>query len=179
MSYIAYTDLQTFLEVTLTTAEQNAMTPVISALDAIVDAYIGRSFVAGPITEYFDGNTHMFVLSKGPATAISSIEIDDEAIESDDIHNYGNYVKLDYRATPGHQNVKIVYTVSGTVPADIKHALVRWAAEIYKNHKDGGKSPSRVSIGPLSADFTQSADASKIPDFVRMVLDNYKLISVI
>ncbi len=179
MSYITNSDVQTFLETTFTTPEGNAMTPVLSALELAANAYMGRSFGAGPQTEYFDGNTHMFVLSKGPATAITSIEIDDQAIEADDIHNYGNYVKLDYRANPGHQNVKIVYTCSADVPADVKQALVQWAANIFKSHKEGGKSISRVSIGPMSVDYKMSEKASEMPDFVRMVLDSYKLIAVI
>jgi len=173
MSYLAYTDIQTFLETTLTAAEQAVVNQILPGLEAFVDGETGRSWnVEGNITELFDGGSNVFFLTKPKANEVVSVKVDGMAVDADDIYNYGDRVKLDVVVPDGPQVVEIVYKqASSNLPNDLKFALIRWASEIFKSHKEAGKTITRTSSGPISVDF----DTKDLPDYMRRILDRYTL----
>ncbi len=174
MAYIAYTDVETFLNITLSAGGQTLVNAIISAIEAFVDDFCNRKWaVTGNQTEKFDGGTDTFFVKYPPITTIVSVKEDGATLDaSDDYYNYGSYVKLAVAAVDKPQTVEIVYTSGATLPSDLKHAIVRWVSEIFKTQEDAGKTVSRVSTGALSVDFlTQDG----IPKYVEMVLKKYRL----
>jgi hypothetical protein len=71
------------------------------------------------------------------------------------------------------RTVVIVYrTSANAIPGDLKHALIRWVADIFKSQDDAGKTTARWSEGPVSVDYLVQ---DGIPKFVEMVLNTYRL----
>jgi hypothetical protein len=177
MAYLAYTDVEAFLNITLTADGRTLVNAIIPAIEAFVDSYCNRTWskAAGDeIIETFDGGKATFFVKNPPVAEIVSITDDGDAVDADDIYNYGSYIKLAYKASPVPLGVVITYKTSATTPpADLKHALVQWVSQIFKSQSDAGKVTSRISTGPLSIDFLAQ---DGIPKFVEMVLDRYRLV---
>ena len=63
-------------------------------------------------------------------------------------------------------------TSANAIPSDLKHAITRWVADIFKSQDDAGKVAKRVASGPVSVDYLVQ---DGIPKFVEMLLDKYRL----
>ena len=178
MPYLASTDVASFLNVTLTTADAALVTTIIAAISAYLDAFTGRTWTNSAntdIVESFDGNTDTFFPSNIPISQVTSITIDGDPVASDDIKNYGNYLKLIYHANPGPQNVVITYRSSATaLPADLKLALTMWVAQIFKSQSDGGKTVESFSAGSISVKYLTK---DGIPSFVADVIESYRILN--
>lgn len=176
MSYITYTDVQNFLEVSLTPAEQTVVNDLIAAFEAFIDDFCNRTWTKSSstdITEQFDGGTDTFLVKYPPVSSIQSVTIDGSNYTLGDVFNYGSYIVLATIPGKGFQNVIIIYrTTANTIPADLKHVIVRWVADIFKSHKDAGKSLSRLSVGSISMEYTNQESA---PNYVKEVINKYRL----
>ncbi len=176
MSYIIFTDVQNFLEVTLTAPEQTVVNGLIAAFEAYIDDFCNRTWTKSSstdITEKLDGGTDTFIPQHAPVASVQSVTIDGSLYDLSNVFNYGSYIKLATTPTQDFQNVVIVYrTAANTIPADLKHAIVRWVAEIFKTHKEAGKSLSRLSVGSISMEYTNQ---ESMPSYVKEVINKYRL----
>lgn len=175
MPYIAKTDVETFLNITLTTNGQNLVDALIAAIEAYIDRECNRTWTKGStdnITETFDGGTDIF-FTQNPVASIQSFTINGSAYDLNNIYNYGSYLKTKSIVGTNPREIVIVYrTSANTIPADLKHAIIRWVAEIFKSQDDAGKVASRVTSGPVSVEYlTQDG----IPKFVEDVIKHYRL----
>jgi hypothetical protein len=181
MAYLAYTDLETFLNITLASGGQSLANAIIAGISAYADRYCNRTWASSSnteITETFDGGTDAFFVKNPPIASVVSVTEDGDELsaEDEDYFVYDTYVKFPVKALSGSQNVVIKYKTTATaIPADLKHALVQWASQIFKSQSDGGKVATRVSTGPVAVDFIAK---DGVPQFVQMVLDAYRLIPV-
>lgn len=173
--YITNSDVAKFLNISLTVSGQSLVDDLIAAVEKYAEDYCNRKWsVAGEQTELYDGNVDTFLVKYPPITSISSIKVNGDAlIANTDYFNYSTYIKLKGKAIDLPQTVEIKYTSGVSLPADLKHALVRWTAEIFKSQEDAGKTISRYSIGSISVDFLNQ---DGIPKFVEMVLNKYRLL---
>jgi hypothetical protein len=173
MAYATHADVASFLGVTLTSDEQTLVTGLIGALQAHIDKATNRSFeVSGNQTEVFDGNSDTFFVKAPPIASIISVSIDSVVYALSNTFAYGSYIRLATKAPSGNQNVVIVYSSAITVPADVKHAVVRWAGETFQTRDESGKTISRLSLGQYSVEYLAKAG---VPDFVEVVLKRYRL----
>lgn len=176
MSYIIYTDVQNFLEVTLTAAEQTVVNGLIAAFEAFIDDFCNRTWTKSSstdITEQFDGGVNTFLVKYPPIASVQSITIDGEIYDLSNVFNYGSYIKLATTPSQDFQNVVIIYrTSANAIPADLKQAIVRWVSEIFKTHKEAGKSLSRLSVGSISMEYTTQ---ESMPSYVKEVINKYRL----
>jgi hypothetical protein len=179
MPYIAKTDIETFLNITLATNGETLVTALITALDAFADSYCNRTWTNTSnteITELHDGGTDTFFPANPPIASITSVKVDGVLYDSSSIYNYGSYVLLSTKVNYGYQNIEIKYKTSATaIPADLKHALVQWVSQIFKSQSDAGKVVSKVSTGPVNIEYLTK---DGIPQFVQIMLDKYRLTPV-
>lgn len=179
MKYLTLANIADYLETTLSTAENTALTLILNGIESAVERYCDRTWSTSDaeIVEKVDGGGSFFPLRYGPAltTPTPTITVSGEAVTT--VYNYGSYLLTEDPVSSGIQNVTITYSVSSSqLPSDIKLAMIIWAARQFKSHKDAGKDATRVSVGPLSVDYGgQSASAAVIPDFVAKVLDSHRI----
>jgi hypothetical protein len=175
MPYITQSDVATLLQVTLTAPQQAAVNAIIAGVEKAAETYCNRTWgTTSEQTEYFDGGKGVYFPAKSPIASIASIKIDGDAVDADEIYNYGSYVRLGYHAARGYRNVEVKYTPAEALPADVKHALVRWTAELFKSADQGGKDVKRVQIGDAEIEY-QAQTPTTLPPFVEQVLSKYRL----
>lgn len=175
--YITNAQVASFLNVTLSAPEQAVVDDIILAVEAYANNFCNRLFiVSGAQTEKFDGGKNTFFIKFPPINAVTSVTVDGHVENPADVFNYKSYIKLAFAPLPGNQNVVIVYTSAVTLPDDLKHALIRWTAQIFKSREEAGKDASKVTVGSVSIEWLAQQVASLgIPDFVLNVLNKYKL----
>jgi hypothetical protein len=178
MAYLAYTDLEAFLNITLAAGGVSLANAIIAGISAYVDRYCNRTWTNTSnteITETFDGGVDTFFVENPPIASVVSVTEDGDTLSlaDEDYYVYDTYVKFPVKAFSGNQSVVIKYKTSATtIPADLKHALIQWASQIFKSQSDGGKVATRVSSGPVAVEFVAK---DGVPQFVQMVLDAYRL----
>lgn len=172
--YITNAEVASFLNVTFSPADQAVVDDIIAAVEAYANDYCNRLFiVSGNQTEKFDGGINAFFVKYPPINTIVSVTIDGSPYNLAGVFNYKSHVMLSTTPSSGNQNIVIVYTSAVTLPNDLKHALIRWAGQIFKSREDGGKDVSRVTVGSVSIDWLIKEGG--VPDFVLKVLNRYRL----
>jgi len=176
MAYITRSDIETFLNITLNSNGQALVDALIPAIEKYVENYCERNWSTGSttdITETFDGGTDTFFPRICPIASVQLVTINGSVYPLSNIYNYGSYMKLASPAIDLPRTVVIVYrTSANAIPGDLKHALIRWVADIFKSQDDAGKTTARWSEGPVSVDYLVQ---DGIPKFVEMVLNTYRL----
>lgn len=180
MPYLTDVDVSNLLAITLTQAQKDLLNnDVIPAVSKYADEYCNRIFqVNGEQTEVFDGGVNIFFPKYPPVNTINSFKVDGSVYDlANVVVNYKVYIKTQTITGSGLKNVEIKYTSSVMLPADLKHALVRWAAEIFNSSSSAGKDISRFTAGSVTVEYESSgADADNaMPSFVRGVLNRYRL----
>lgn len=175
MAYIAKSDVETFLNITLNSNGQALVDALIAAIEAYVDRECNRTWTKGSsdnITETFDGGTDIF-FPTNPVASIQSLTIAGSAYDVSNVYNYGSYLKTKSIIGTNPREIVLVYrTSANAIPQDLKHAIIRWVSEIFKSQDDAGKTSSRVTSGPVSVEYlTQDG----IPKFVEDVIKHYRL----
>ncbi len=175
MAYIAKSDIETFLNITLNSNGQALVDALIAAIEAYVDRECNRTWTKGVsdnITETFDGGTDI-IFPTNPVASIQSLTIAGSSYDVSNVYNYGSYLKTKSIVGSKPREIVLVYrTSANAIPADLKHAIVRWVAEVFKSQDDAGKVASRVTSGPVSVEYlTQDG----IPKFVEDVIKHYRL----
>lgn len=175
--YITQADVEAYLGVDLTPngiATFELMQPLLQ--DAI-DTYCNRSWnFENPVEETFDisdGTTGLFYVKYPDISAINSISVDGSAIDLTTISNNTARVKF----TPyGSQTVVISYNSAAAQnpPKAIKLAFIQWMARMIQTAPDAGRDVAQTQAGTVSVRYAQDKQPD-MPDFVRMVLDKYRL----
>ncbi len=176
--YITNAQVANFLNVILDPAEQAVVDDIIAAVEAYANDYCNRLFiVSGNQTEKFDGGVNIFFPKYPPVDTITSFNVDGSVYDLADVLNYKTYIKTQTLVSLGFQNVEIKYQSAVSLPEDLKHALVRWAAEIFQSSNSAGKDISRFTAGSVTVEYESSgADTNNaIPSFVREVFNRYRL----
>jgi hypothetical protein len=179
MAYVARSDIETFLNITLNTNGQNTVDAIIPAIEAFVDDYTNRTWTKASgdnIIETYDGGQTLYLPKITPIASVQSIVIDGTTLSTDDYYVYEDYIRLAEKASSGYRNVVITYrTSANSAPADLKHSIVRWVSEIFKSQDSGGKTVSRVTMGPMTIDYLTK---DGIPAYVEKVLNKYRIINI-
>ncbi len=185
MPYITKADVATFLNITLTANGEALVDSLIPAVEAYAKDYCNRTWNNGSIdiVETFDGFADTFFPKNAPIDAITGVTVNGQAIDTAYLYNYGTHIKLgayatmlDYSYRPfGYRSVVITYRANSPLPADLKQALIQWAADIFKSSEDAGKTLTQVHVGTVRAYFTAQ---DGIPKFVEMVLNKYRAIPI-
>lgn len=179
MPYLTDEDVSNLLSVTLTQVQKDLLNnDVIPAVSTYADGYCNRSFeITGEQTEIFDGGVNTFFPKYPPVDTITSFKVGGSAYDLASVSNYKTYIKTQTLISSGLQNVEIKYQSAISLPEDLKHALVRWSAEIFNSSSSAGKDISRFTAGSVTVEYESSgADADNaIPSFVRKVLNRYRL----
>lgn len=176
MAYVQRSDIETFLNITLTANGQALVDALILAIEAYVERECNRkwSYASNTdITETFDGGTDTFFPLHSPIASIQSLTIGGSSYSTSDVYNFGSYLKTKSVIGSKPREIVIVYrTSANAIPQDLKHAIVRWISEIFKSQDDAGKVASRVTSGPVSVEYlTQDG----IPKYVEDVIKHYRL----
>lgn len=206
--YVTQAELEAYLGVTLTPtglAQFNLMLPGIMG---VVDQYCNRTWdFANPVVENFDALTNIGAgvqanysfYVKYPmisATAASptyplaggviSVVIGTTSVDMNYVVSYGTHIKLAAAfpsvilANPlGFKMVQVTYNSdsSKNVPQPVKLAMIQWMARLIQTSPDAGKEATQVQVGTVNATFAKDT-APGIPDFVKLVLDNYRLVAL-
>ena len=176
MPYITHADVETFLNITLNSSGESTVDAIIPAVEAYAERYTNRTFSqTTQKTQLFDGGADTFFPSNVPIDLEEdvTVTIEGTAVDSTEIFVYPTYIKLGFLVGRGNRTVSITYTPAETLPADLKHALIRWTAEIFKSSEDAGKTIKRARVGDqVEMEFlTQDG----VPAYVQNVLDAYRL----
>lgn len=176
MSYIVFEDVEQFLDLTLNSDGQALVTTLAAAISQFVDDYCNRTWTINnttDIVEIYDGGSDTYFPRNTPILSITSVVDNSYTIPANQIYNYGSHIKLGYITTYIPRSVVITYrTSANAIPVDLKHAITRWVADIFKSQDDAGKVAKRVASGPVSVDYLVQ---DGIPKFVEMLLDKYRL----
>jgi hypothetical protein len=174
MAYLTNADVALLLNVTLNSDGEALIDAIIPAVEDYAKSYCGRQWNRGTgnITETFDGGNGYLFPSSTPIDEIVSITEDGSAIDAGDIYNYGTHIRLAYIPSPGLRRIVVTYKSNNPLPNDLKHALIRWTADIFKAAEDAGKTVKSIGVGPLKVDFLAQ---DGIPSYVEMVLNRYRL----
>ena len=179
MSYLTNENVADFLNITLEAAGAALVDDIIASLSAYVDGATGRTWSTGAstdIVEKFDGGGSQFVVSKAPINTVSSVKVDGVTLTADEYYVYGYMVRTDRFTSPGFLNVEITYrTTATTIPADLKHALLQWVAQVFKASTDGGKIATRFSSGPVSMDF---AVKEGVPELMQVMIARHRKFAI-
>lgn len=181
MAYITRSDVETFLNITLGANGQTLVDALIPSIEAYVDDYTNRTWTKGAgedITETYDGGVERYFIKQPPIASVESLTIDDDAqSEADeDFYVYEDHVLIPGKAASGYRNVVITYrTSSNEIPADLKHAIVRWVSDIFKSQDSAGKTISKITTGPMTIEYLAQ---DGIPAYVEKVLNRYRLVNI-
>lgn len=204
MDYITQADVEAYLGITLTDSGANFFNTMNPLMQEVVDQYCNRTWnFSNPVTEYFDAiqdtaSPHVtdtfFVsnpnISTTPANpsfpqagGIVSLKIQDVPWDLRYVYNYKTHVKLWIKPVSvllvnplGYRAVELVYNsdAAGALPKPIKLAMTEWMARKIQTAPDAGKEVVDVQTGTVRARYVQD-DKGGIPNFVKMILDNYRL----
>lgn len=174
MSYITYQDVETYLNVTLNGNGQAQVNAIIPSVEAFVENACNRTWnLSAPITETFDGGNNTLFPKNIPIDSVTSLTVDGTPLTADsDFYIYPSYIRLAFHSNPGYRTVVLTYDSAVTLPEDVKHAIVRWTAQIYKESKDAGKVVSRLQQGPVSLEYLAQ---DGVPKFVQEVISRHRL----
>lgn len=207
MNYIAQADVENYLGVTLTPAGINTFNLLLPLLQDQIDNYCNRTWnITNPVVENFDAlsqigsgvqsNYTFFVkypsISATPANnayplagGVISVLIGQSPIDMNYVVSYGTHVKLSAAfpsvilANPlGFKMVQITYNsdAAGNPPKALKLAFIMWIGRMIQEAPDAGKSTTQVQAGTVRAYY--NPDRLAMPEFVKSVLDNYRLATI-
>ena len=177
--YVKQSDVETYLNTTLTVNGQALFTLLQEPMQALVDQYLNRTYRAtNPVSEDFDAltiagkltlaNYEFFPqhrISQTPANVLYPLA---KGIIS---------VTVILANPLGFKMVHLIYNSdeADACPGPVKIALIQWMARVIQESPDAGKETTRVAAGTVNAGYVADK-ISGIPNFVRMVLDLYRVI---
>lgn len=136
-----------------------------AAVQAALEARIGRRFEAQDYTETYDGHgRRTLFLRWDPIVSVTSVTVDSGAW-TDWVARDGA-ITLKYNAvfTPGVGNVEVVYRAGYEEPPDaLVQAGVYWSAAIFKDR-------DRIGMGSIGAGTQNTSFTREIPPFVEKLI---------
>lgn len=195
MNYITKAELEAYSGITLTDNGVALFNLLLPSMQEMIDNYCERSWnFSNPVIETFDAiqggaspyPTDTFFVKYPSVTAINSITIGGQVWDLTYAYNYKTHIKLSINPQPillvnplGFQSVVISYNSdsAGALPSPVKLALIEWVARKMQTATDAGKEAAQVQTGTVSVRYKEDK-VGGIPDFVRVVLDSYRLMPI-
>ncbi len=192
MNYCAQSDIETYLDISLTANGQALFALLLPSMQDMIDQYCNRSWnITNPITQNFDAlqettspqANSTFIVDYPPIASIDAVTVGGVPWDLQYVYNYKTYVKLWVRPQTivlpnplGFLSVVITYHsgAAGVVPSPIKLALIEWLARKIQTSPDANKEVTRTQVGTVMAQYAADK-VGGIPDFVKLVLDQYRL----
>ncbi len=208
MNYIQQSDVESYLGVTLTANGIATFSLLQQPMQDLIDWYCNRSWnLTNPVVEDFDALTSIgdnlvanytffpknsisptvanptYPLAKG----IISVVIGTSPLDMNYVVSYGTHLKISATfpsvilTNPlGFKMVHVTYNADLTLPTPIKAAMAQWMARMIQEAPDAGKQTYEVSAGTVKVQYAASRlnSLQVIPDFVKLVLDKYRLPAV-
>lgn len=182
--YIDQGDVESYLQASLSDKQQNTFDLLLPLLQDTIDTYCNRSWnFENPVTETYDGNIDTFYAKYPKITAINSVSVGGQAWDMTYVYNYGTHIKLGISPNMvllpnpfGLQAVTVSYNsdAAQNPPKAIKAAFVMWLANMIQTAPDAGKDVDEVQTGTVRVRYSKDT-SNQMPDFVKMVLDKYRL----
>ena len=148
----------------------------ITASSRQIEAYCNRALDIQNYSEDYDGNaSDILFLRSTPIVSVTSLSIDDEALQPEEFKVYDDYLRLVSRLfTPGKLNVSVEYSAgffdaqTGSPPADLEDACIQLVA--FKFNLRGADGLEARRVGQSADSFAGLA----IPLSVVIILDKYR-----
>ena len=144
-----------------------------SLLDAAEDACLAECGIDnGTATEYFDGGHRAYLLSYGPVSSITSVEIDGTLLGQANYRLEGRGSKLVIltETAMGVGNLKVVYSCGFTETELFKHAVAMTVQQMAKLQS----SKQVAVINRTTEGGTEQLDQNLIPLAAKTALNKYK-----
>lgn len=178
-----------FLGKTLTTAEQNIVSSLISSIESFIALKCRRNFkydLGNDVyEETFDAGSNRYEFYNFPIDSIEKIYINDTLIyekgglnnqyEKDkDFFVYDDYIVFETFIPQSSINnkraLKIQYKIKKFWGEDVVNAVRLWVAQIFNSKEYGGKTINSFSFSGLSLSFKDE----DIPLFIKEIINTYK-----
>ena len=175
----------------LTTSADDALLNLLrESADAYIGQYCGRNFEAGTFTELHDGGSSAVRLRNYPVASVTSLRVD----PASDFGSETEWAATDYfidaerglilskcgaftkSVTP---SVRVVYTTSAAVPADVKQAYAELIGHWYRHVKTmiaaQFQNVTQQTFGDATAIFAKGQIAGlPLPPDVGLLLQPYR-----
>ena len=182
-------DIKTYFDDT--SMSDTILTSLIATASSQIENYCGRKFESAAFTEFFSGGrggTGKIFLTNYPVAASPALVLYDDVDrvfgDSSVILSTSYFVDadtgiivLDSLLSPGNGNIKVVYTAgytSGTMPLDLKQAVMEHALRLYKEGVKGDLGQIRKQY----ADGSVELDRNPFYPGVQRTLDIYRNVVV-
>lgn len=144
-----------------------------SLLDAAEEACLAECGIdSGTATEYFNGGFRAYMLSYGPVSSITSVQVDGTTLENANYRLEGRGSKLVIlkETAMGVGNLKVVYSCGFTETELFKNAVAMTVQQLAKL-----QSSKQVSvINRTTEGGTEQLDQNLIPVAAKTALSKYK-----
>ncbi len=169
------TNVKEYLRIT-STDDDNMIQRLISSCSIEMQTYINRYFQVQTYTDSFKGkNKNYHVFKYNPVQSIISIKVinfENNYYVPTILFNDEKQVFIDgifKRSYLDYPNCQIIYTAGYTnTPLDVEQACIEWVGVKYKQIESLNMSSKSI------AQETTAFIVKDIPDFVKVVLDQYK-----
>lgn len=169
MAYTSQSNIESYLDRSLTTAEVTHLTTLLPSVDTIIEEIIGTSYADNEVALYFDGGTSIVDLPG--MTTISSVNYydqDTDTLDPIDTTSYTEYplnsVRKFYirmrtgKFTSGEGNVAVIGN-TGAAPSEIVEAATIMAADFLSSTGSAGV-VTEEKIGDWTKKYAGGMDSS-------------------
>jgi uncharacterized phiE125 gp8 family phage protein len=182
-------------------SDDTLLTQLMESAERWITEYTGRNFLGGTFTEYFPGNTEHLCLTNYPVASVISVRLDptetfgpESELSPSDYSvlaergviqsKWGMFLavprrglvnadRTTWRRSP--KAVRVIYTVTAEVPADVKQAFAQIVGHWYRHVKtlviSGFQNVEEQRYGEVSVSYR---DVTEVPDEVKSLLAAYR-----
>lgn len=190
--YIEQAEVEGYLGADLSDTNQKTFDTLLPLLQDVIDTYCNRTWnFTNPVIETFDAiadgaSPHAastFFVKNPTISAINSITIGGSPWDLTYAFNYKTHIKLLTNPqamllpTPlGYQAVVVSYDsdAAQNPPKAVKAAFIQWIANMIQTAPDSGRDVDEVQTGTVRVRYSKDK-SNEMPDFVKMVLERYRL----
>lgn len=186
--YCQAVEVEEFLTRTFTAAQMAHADNLIERAEARIDRYCNRAWLVGAQTnEAHFYPAYELWLKYAPVASVTSIggrsgvgESDETLTVDEDYEVRDLNSGLIWLVSPGsYDRVRVTYTPTSTVPADITQACIELvAAWLMPNLSPGSYGLDSYSLPDLSVRFARSHVQEQMPPNVAAILDSYRWLEV-
>lgn len=174
MAYLTSENVATFIGRALSTAEGAKLGLIIPGISQAIEAFCHRSWNSGEeanIVELFVGPKTVIYPKNLPISSVESLKVN--GLETTDYVTRKQWIEVSLSES---DEAELTYHSSTSFPADLRLALVQWAANLLSDSSSpNGRAVKRVQTGPVSVEYVSATD---IPEFVSTIAKKYVRLSL-